>query len=124
MVSIVGHDVAERLQDFSIALYTEAAAYASQRGIIIADTKFEFGRSIRHGGIVLGDEVLTPDSSRFWDAQVYEPGKPQPSFDKQFVRDWALGTGWDRESPAPAIPQDIVRATQQKYLEAYIRLFG
>src|ERR671937_1143334 len=97
----------ERLRDVSIALYRHAADHARRRGIIVADTKFEFGLDAT-GALTLGDEALTPDSSRFWPADDYEAGRPQPSFDKQFVRDWASGTGWDRTPPAPAIPPDVV----------------
>ncbi|MDQ1422189.1 MAG: phosphoribosylaminoimidazole-succinocarboxamide synthase [Acidimicrobiaceae bacterium] len=114
---------AERLRDISLALYETAAAHALERGIILADTKFEFG--LDHGGrLTLGDEVLTPDSSRFWPADGYEPGRPQPSFDKQYVRDWATTTGWDRTPPAPAIPDEVVAGTQARYVEAYERITG
>ncbi|MCA1689740.1 MAG: phosphoribosylaminoimidazolesuccinocarboxamide synthase, partial [Actinobacteria bacterium] len=113
----------ERLRDISLALYETAAAHALERGIILADTKFEFG--FDHGGrLTLGDEVLTPDSSRFWPADSYEPGRGQPSFDKQYVRDWATTTGWDRTPPAPAIPDEVVEGTRARYLEAYERLTG
>jgi len=115
--------LAERLRDISIALYEKAAAHALERGIILADTKFEFGHD--HGGrLTLGDEVLTPDSSRFWPADGYEPGHGQPSFDKQYVRDWATATGWDRNPPAPAIPEDVVAQTRALYIEAYERITG
>ena len=97
------------------------AAHARERGIILADTKFEFGRR-PDGTIVLGDEVMTPDSSRFWPADGYEPGRSQPSFDKQFVRDWAAGSGWDKSPPAPPIPDDVVEGTRARYLEAYERI--
>jgi phosphoribosylaminoimidazole-succinocarboxamide synthase len=113
----------ERLRDVSIAVYRHAADHARERGIILADTKFEFGLDAA-GEITLGDEVLTPDSSRFWPADGYQPGRPQPSFDKQFVRDWASSTGWDRTPPAPAIPPDIVEQTQGRYIEAYDRITG
>jgi phosphoribosylaminoimidazole-succinocarboxamide synthase len=113
----------ERLRDLSLALYEAAAAHALERGIILADTKFEFG--LDHGGrLTLGDEVLTPDSSRFWPADGYAPGRPQPSFDKQYVRDWATTTGWDRTPPAPAIPDEVVAGTQARYREAYERITG
>jgi phosphoribosylaminoimidazole-succinocarboxamide synthase len=115
--------LAERLRDLSIAIYTRAAEHALQRGIILADTKFEFGLDA-DGTLTLGDEVLTPDSSRFWPADRYEPGRPQPSFDKQYVRDWAAGTGWDKTPPAPAIPPDVVARTQQLYAQAYERISG
>ncbi|HEU0318321.1 MAG TPA: phosphoribosylaminoimidazolesuccinocarboxamide synthase [Solirubrobacteraceae bacterium] len=115
--------LAERLRDVSIAVYEKAAAHALERGIILADTKFEFGTD--HGGrLTLADEVLTPDSSRFWPADGYEPGRPQPSFDKQYVRDWATTTGWDRTAPAPAIPDEIVEGTRARYVEAYERITG
>ncbi len=115
--------LAERLRDVSIAVYEHAAEHARSRGIILADTKFEFG--VDAGGqLTLGDEVCTPDSSRFWPADEYEPGRGQPSFDKQFVRDWASGTGWDRNPPAPPIPDDVVARTREKYVEAYERIVG
>src|SRR3954470_8880716 len=113
----------EELRRLSIELYSFAADHARERGIILADTKFEFGRD-RSGRIVVGDEVLTPDSSRFWPADTYEPGRSQPSFDKQFVRDWASSSGWDKSPPAPEIPEDVVEGTRQRYEEAYQRLTG
>jgi phosphoribosylaminoimidazole-succinocarboxamide synthase len=116
-------ELAERLRDASIAVYKFAAEHARSRGIILADTKFEFGLD-ESGALTLGDEVCTPDSSRFWPADQYEPGRGQPSFDKQFVRDWATSTGWDRNPPAPAIPDDVVARTQEKYAEAYERITG
>jgi phosphoribosylaminoimidazole-succinocarboxamide synthase len=111
------------LRRISIELYQRAAEHAAQRGIIVADTKFEFGR---YPGceVVLADEVLTPDSSRFWPADEYEPGRPQRSFDKQFVRDWADSTGWDHTPPAPEIPAEVVEQTRGKYVEAYERISG
>ena len=115
--------LAERVRDASIAVYQRAAEHALARGIILADTKFEFGLA-PDGTLVLGDEVLTPDSSRFWPAEGYEPGRPQPSFDKQPVRDWATESGWDRSPPAPAIPDDIVEGTTARYREAYERIVG
>ena len=115
--------LAERLRDVSIAVYQHAAEHARERGIILADTKFEFGLDA-DGELTLGDEVCTPDSSRFWPADQYEPGRGQPSFDKQFVRDWASSTGWDRNPPAPAIPDDVVARTREKYVEAYERITG
>lgn len=118
----VGFDRTVQLRDLSLALYIQAADYALQKGVIIADTKFEFGLAY-NGDTVLGDEVLTPDSSRFWDAETYQPGKVQPSFDKQYVRDWANATGWNKEPPAPELPQEIVNRTLLKYIEAYCRLF-
>jgi phosphoribosylaminoimidazole-succinocarboxamide synthase len=115
--------LAERVRDASIAVYERAAAHARDRGIILADTKFEFGLA-PDGTLVLGDEVLTPDSSRFWPADDYEPGRAQPSFDKQPVRDWATASGWDRRPPAPEIPPDVVESTQARYREAYERIVG
>jgi phosphoribosylaminoimidazole-succinocarboxamide synthase len=113
----------EELRRLSLALYEHGAAHALERGIILADTKFEFGRRA-DGAIVLGDEVLTPDSSRFWPADGYEPGRSQPSFDKQYVRDWAAGSGWDKTTPAPPLPDDVVAGTRARYLEAYERIAG
>ena len=123
-VELVGdRGLADRLRDISIAVYQHAAAHALERGIILADTKFEFGLD-GDGTLTLGDEVCTPDSSRFWPADQYEPGRSQPSFDKQFVRDWASSTGWDRTPPAPEIPEEVVARTTGKYVEAYERLTG
>jgi phosphoribosylaminoimidazole-succinocarboxamide synthase len=116
-------ELADRVRATAIAVYEHAAEHAAARGIILADTKFEFGLD-DDGRLVLGDEVCTPDSSRFWPADGYEPGHGQPSFDKQFVRDWASSTGWDRTPPAPAIPDEIVEATQARYSEIYERLTG
>jgi phosphoribosylaminoimidazole-succinocarboxamide synthase len=113
----------EELRRLSIELYSFASEHARSRGIILADTKFEFGRD-REGRIVVGDEVLTPDSSRFWPADTYEPGKGQPSFDKQYVRDWASGSGWDKSPPAPALPDDVIEGTRQRYREAYEKITG
>src|SRR2546421_1014913 len=113
----------EELRRLSIELYSFAADHARERGIILADTKFEFGRDSA-GRIVVGDEVLTPDSSRFWPADTYEPGRSQPSFDKQYVRDWASGSGWDKTPPAPALPDDVVPGTRRRYEEAYERITG
>jgi phosphoribosylaminoimidazole-succinocarboxamide synthase len=115
--------LAERVRDVSLALYEYAAEHARQNGIILADTKFELGLD-KDGELTIGDEVCTPDSSRFWPADTYEPGRGQPSFDKQFVRDWASSTGWDRTPPAPAIPDDVVTRTREKYVEAYERITG
>ena len=121
---LVGSDeLAARLRDVSIAVYSAVAAHARERGVILADTKFEFGLD-EDGELVLGDEVCTPDSSRFWPADQYEPGKGQPSFDKQYVRDWAAGTGWDKAPPAPAIPDEVVAATRERYVTAYETLAG
>ncbi len=123
-VELVGdRTLAERLRDVSLAVYQAGAGHARERGIILADTKFEFGLDT-DGNLTLGDEVLTPDSSRFWPADEYAPGRGQPSFDKQFVRDWASSTGWDRNPPAPEIPADIVAKTREKYIEAYERVTG
>jgi phosphoribosylaminoimidazole-succinocarboxamide synthase len=113
----------EELRRLSIAIYTHGAEHARERGIILADTKFEFGRA-SDGAVVLGDEVLTPDSSRFWPADGYEVGRGQPSFDKQYVRDWASGSGWDKTPPAPALPDEVVEGTRRRYEEAYERITG
>jgi phosphoribosylaminoimidazole-succinocarboxamide synthase len=113
----------EELRRLTLELYSLAADHARERGIILADTKFEFGRDSQ-GRIVLGDEVLTPDSSRFWPADVYEPGRPQPSFDKQYVRDWASASGWDKAPPAPELPDEVVQGTRARYEEAYERITG
>lgn len=120
MCEIVGEPAAAELRRRSLDIYAQAAEYATTRGIIIADTKFEFGDD--RGDMLLIDEVLTPDSSRFWPADLYEPGHAQPSFDKQFVRDWLETTGWDKNSPPPALPADVVARTRSKYIEAYERL--
>jgi phosphoribosylaminoimidazole-succinocarboxamide synthase len=123
-VELIGdRELAERVRDVSLAVYEHAAAHALERGIILADTKFELGMD-SDGNLTLGDEVCTPDSSRFWPADEYEPGRGQPSFDKQFVRDWASSTGWDRTPPAPAIPDDVVARTREKYVDAYERITG
>jgi phosphoribosylaminoimidazole-succinocarboxamide synthase len=122
-VERVGTDLAEELRTRSVRCYAEAAAYARSRGILIADTKFEWGKT-PEGELILIDEVLTPDSSRFWPAADWRPGQTPPSFDKQFVRDWLLTSGWDRNSPPPPLPDDVVERTRQKYLEAYTRLTG
>jgi phosphoribosylaminoimidazole-succinocarboxamide synthase len=120
--SRVGLDVARALRDRTLSLYTQAAEYAASRGVIIADTKFEFGF---HGDeLILIDEVLTPDSSRFWPADQYVPGRDQPSFDKQFVRNWLESQPWDKTPPAPELPEDVVEGTRQRYAEAYERLTG
>jgi phosphoribosylaminoimidazole-succinocarboxamide synthase len=113
----------EELRRLSIAIYRRGTEHARERGIVLADTKLEFGRRA-DGTIVLGDEVLTPDSSRFWPADGYEPGRSQPSFDKQYVRDWASASGWDKTPPAPPIPPDVVEGTRARYLEAYERIAG
>lgn len=122
MSKAIGEKQARELEQLSLRLYREAAGYAEARGIIICDTKFEFG--VRDGGLMLVDEALTPDSSRFWPRQSYVPGKPQPSFDKQFVRDYLETLTWDKKPPAPALPPEVVAATSAKYLEAYRLLTG
>jgi len=123
MATIVGDDIAVTLRNLSLRIYQEASSYALGRGIIIADTKFEFGRD-RDGQILLVDEVLTPDSSRFWPANQYEVGKSQPSFDKQYVRDYLERLGWNKQPPAPKLPPEIAQATTERYLEAYRLLVG
>ena len=121
--SLVGPEDARELKELSLKLYDVAAEYAIERGIILADTKFEFGCD--EGGIItLADEALTPDSSRFWDAQLWQPGTSLPSFDKQFLRDYLVSTGWDRKSEPPELPDEIVHKTAQRYEEAYFRLTG
>ncbi len=122
MVDIVGRATAEELRSRSLSIFNRGSDYARKRGILIADTKFEWGSAAE--GIILIDEVLTPDSSRFWPADAYQPGRGQPSFDKQFVRDWLETTQWDKNSPPPALPDEIVVKTRQKYVEAYERLTG
>ena len=128
VVDMVGVDVAERLRELTLKIYSRAEEVARGRGIILADTKVEFGFDVVTGVITLGDEVLTPDSSRFWDAATYEPGKAQPSFDKQYVRDWLTSpeSGWDRASdtPPPALPAEVVDRTRGRYVEAYEKLTG
>ncbi|RMF71962.1 MAG: phosphoribosylaminoimidazolesuccinocarboxamide synthase [Acidobacteria bacterium] len=122
MADLVGRDTAERLRDLTLDLYARAAAYAEERGIIIADTKFEFG--VIDGRITICDEMLTPDSSRFWPRDEYEPGRPQPSFDKQYVRDYLERIGWDKETAPPDLPAEVVEGTRRRYLEALERLTG
>ncbi len=119
---IVGQEIAGKARDASLKLYTDARNYARQRGIIIADTKFEFG--LFDNELILIDEVLTPDSSRFWPADKYQPGRGQPSFDKQFVRDYLESIPWNKTPPAPPLPLEIISKTQGKYLEAFERLTG
>jgi|SRR5580704_15056428 phosphoribosylaminoimidazole-succinocarboxamide synthase len=119
---LVGVETASHLRDLTLRIYKKAAAYARQRGIIIADTKFEFGRTAQ--GITLADEVLTPDSSRFWPADKYAPGRPQDSYDKQYVRDYLEQIHWNKQPPAPALPPDVARRTSEKYVEAYFQLTG
>jgi phosphoribosylaminoimidazole-succinocarboxamide synthase len=122
MTKLVGPEVSRQLRALSLKIYIKAADYAGQRGIIIADTKFEFGRTAQ--GITLADEVLTPDSSRFWPADKYQPGRAQESFDKQYVRDYLEEIRWNKQPPAPALPAEVARKTSEKYLEAYRRLTG
>ena len=121
-IDIAGRGLAEELRRRSIDIFQRGAAYALQRGIIIADTKFEFG--LIGDELILIDEALTPDSSRFWPADQYAPGRSQPSFDKQFVRDWLSATTWDKNSPPPSLPEEVVAKTREKYVEAYQRLTG
>lgn len=127
VVDRLGRERAEELREVSVAVYTRASEIAAEHGIILADTKFEFGTDA-HGNLVLGDEVLTPDSSRYWPADSYEEGKVQPSFDKQYVRNWLTGeeSGWDRNSGAqpPTLPPDVIDATRQRYVDAYERISG
>jgi phosphoribosylaminoimidazole-succinocarboxamide synthase len=118
----VGRELAEELRRRSVEIYKRGAAFARERGIIIADTKFEFGQI--DGELILIDEVLTPDSSRFWPVDAYEPGRGQPSFDKQFVRDWLTESGWDKNSQPPSLPADVVANTRAKYIEAFERISG
>ena len=122
MKELIGDHDADRLKSLSIEIYEKASKYASKKGIIIADTKFEFGKI--GDEIILVDEVLTPDSSRFWPANSYEPGKAQPSFDKQFVRDYLNTTEWDKNSAPPHLPDEVIKETQRKYQEAYEKITG
>lgn len=122
VVDVIGAETAARLRDLTLTIYKKAAEYARSRGIIIADTKFEFG--VVNGEIILADEVLTPDSSRFWPAETYSPGGAQPSFDKQFVRDYLESIRWNKQPPAPALPEDVARRTSEKYKDAYRTLAG
>jgi phosphoribosylaminoimidazole-succinocarboxamide synthase len=122
-VSLVGESDAQELRSLTLQLYATAADYSKTRGIILADTKFEFGRD-SDGKICLGDEALTPDSSRFWGADSWKPGGAQPSFDKQYVRDWLLASGWDRKSPPPPLPSDVVEKTRERYESAFTLLTG
>jgi phosphoribosylaminoimidazole-succinocarboxamide synthase len=124
MARSVGKEVAETLQSMSLEVYRIAAEHAALRDLILADTKFEWGFDEQTGELLLVDEVLTPDSSRYWSKQSYRPGGPQPSFDKQFVRDWLERTSWDKASPPPPLPEDVVKKTRGKYIEAYERLTG
>jgi phosphoribosylaminoimidazole-succinocarboxamide synthase len=123
VVKIVGADDAQSLKNLTIRLYETAAEYAQSRGIILADTKFEFGRN-SEGEVLLGDEALTPDSSRFWDQSTWKPGGMQPSYDKQFLRDYLVTSGWDRNSPPPELPVEIVEKTARRYEEAFFRITG
>ena len=120
VVDLVGRETAEQARDLSLAIYRAACEHAETRGIIIADTKFEFGRD--HDSLVLADEVLTPDSSRFWPRESYRPGRPQPSLDKQYVRDYLESIGWDKNPPAPPLPDEIVQGTRKRYLDIFRRL--
>jgi len=122
VVALVGADRAAELRELTLALYRRGAEIAEGAGIVLADTKFEFGTD--GGRLVLGDEVLTPDSSRFWPAASWSPGAAQPSFDKQYVRDWLTASGWDRVSPPPELPDDVVAATRERYVTAYEQLTG
>jgi phosphoribosylaminoimidazole-succinocarboxamide synthase len=122
MVTLIGGEAAEKLRELSVAIYNKAAVHAESRGILLADTKFEFG--LTSMGIVLADEALTPDSSRFWVRELYSPGRSQPSFDKQYVRDYLESIHWNKLAPAPALPENVVNRTQQKYLDAYRLLSG
>ena len=122
VIDMVGEDLARQLEDKSLAVYSFAHDYARERGIILVDTKMEFG--LLDGKLIIIDELLTPDSSRFWDAAGYEPGRSLPNFDKQYVRDWLDSQGWDREPPAPTLPEDVVLKTSQRYMEAYRLLTG
>jgi len=120
---IVGDENAVQLRDLTLKLYDTAADFARERGILLADTKFEFGLNMA-GEITLADEVLTPDSSRFWDLSLWQPGSTQPSFDKQFVRDWLTSSGWNMHTPPPELPQEIVEKTATRYEEAFERITG
>ncbi len=122
MVKRAGPELSEQLREVSVRIYTTAAEYAAQRGILIADTKFEFGRTA--AGLVLADEVLTPDSSRFWPADTYAPGRSQDSFDKQYVRDYLEQIRWNKQPPAPGLPEDVARRTSERYVEAFRRVTG
>ncbi|WP_433208314.1 phosphoribosylaminoimidazolesuccinocarboxamide synthase [Dactylosporangium sp. CS-047395] len=119
----IGKELAEELKDLTMRVYSRGAALAAERGIVVADTKLEFGRG-RDGAVVLADEVLTPDSSRFWPLDEWEPGRTQFSFDKQAVRDWSLSTGWNKTAPGPEVPDDVVAQTRARYIEVYERLTG
>ncbi|MBI1331721.1 MAG: phosphoribosylaminoimidazolesuccinocarboxamide synthase [Armatimonadetes bacterium] len=122
VVDLLGSEVANLLRDWTLQLYAAAAAHAASKGLILADTKFEFGES--EEGIILIDEALTPDSSRYWDSSLYSPGKSQPSFDKQFVRDYLETSGWDKTPPGPLLPAGVVSKTREKYVEAFVKIVG
>jgi phosphoribosylaminoimidazole-succinocarboxamide synthase len=126
VVALLGADTAAQLREATLELYRRGASLAASNGILMADTKFEFGRSTddAEGSLVLGDEIFTSDSSRYWPADEWEPGRPQRSFDKQIVRDWASGTGWDKTAPGPAIPAGIVQLARDRYIELYQRITG
>lgn len=124
MANSIGHELARTLADQSIELFSRASAHAESKGLILADTKFEFGRDPKTGKILLIDEALTPDSSRYWPKESYKPGGPQPSFDKQYVRDWLDASGWDKASPPPSLPDEVVARTRDKYIQAYQTLTG
>jgi phosphoribosylaminoimidazole-succinocarboxamide synthase len=124
MVELIGGDTAERVRDAALRLYGYAAAVTARAGILLADTKFEFGLDAATGDLLLIDEALTPDSSRFWDAATYEPGRPQASFDKQFVRDWLGTQPWDKTAPGPALPPEVIDGTRSRYVEAFERITG
>ena len=124
MVDALGREDAEILRDASLGIYSKARSYASGQGLLLADTKFEFGRDPETGEFLLIDEILTPDSSRYWPSATFQPGGPQPSFDKQFVRDYLETTGWDKQSPPPPLPDDVVAKTRAKYIECYETLTG
>ena len=122
LTDIIGSDLAEQLRDMSIALYKAAAGHAESKGIILADTKFEFG--MLNGELIVADELFTPDNSRFWDMADYEPGRPQKSFDKQFLREYLENSGWNKQPPAPKLPEDVISKTEAKYIEAYEKITG
>lgn len=123
VAALVGAATAEQLREITLRVYQRGAELAAERGIIVADTKIEIGRT-PDGGLMLGDEALTSDSSRFWPAETYQPGRAQFSFDKQYVRDWIVGTGWDKRPPAPEVPPEVVEATRARYIEVYERITG
>jgi phosphoribosylaminoimidazole-succinocarboxamide synthase len=124
VAELVGHETADRLRELTLAVYDQGAALASERGIIVADTKLEFGWAPGTRELTLADEVLTPDSSRFWPADEWQPGRAQFAFDKQDLRDWATSTGWDKRPPGPEVPAEVVQITRERYLDAYERITG